>query len=251
VTAVIVADAGPLIGLARIGRVSVLTSLYGSVVVPELVLAELHVDSERPRARALSAALAEGAIRQQALPDASATELARLGLLLDAGEAPAILLAEQTDCRFLLIDERRGRQIARARGIPVVGLAGVLLAAKRSGLLPSVASTLADLSREGYRLSDALVREVLRLAGEAESPGQDSGNSDREVAARRGGSLVNYGRQLACADGELERPGGLRGWWIRPAPASAPHGNAGSVDSHSSISASRRAVSLSRPSERV
>ena len=59
----------------------------------------------------------------------------------------------------------------RARGIPVVGLAGVLLAAKRSGLLTSVASTLADLTREGYRLSDTLVSEVLRLAGEAESAG--------------------------------------------------------------------------------
>ena len=170
-TAVVVADAGPLIGLARIDRLSVLASLYGSVLVPELVLAELHVDSDRPGARALSAALAQGTIRPQALPEGSATELARLGLLLDAGEASAILLAEQTQCRFLLIDERRGRQIARARGIPVVGLAGVLLAAKRSGLLPSVASTLADLSREGYRLSDALVSEVLRLAGEAESAG--------------------------------------------------------------------------------
>jgi predicted nucleic acid-binding protein len=120
-----------LIGLARIGRVSVLTSLYGSVVVSDLVLAELHVDSDRPAARALSAALADGAIRQQALPDGSATDLARLCLLLDAGEASAILLAEQTDCRFLLIDERRGRQIARPSEIPVVGLAGVLLAAKR------------------------------------------------------------------------------------------------------------------------
>ena len=168
-TAVVVADAGPLIGLARIGRVSLLTSLYGSVVIPDRVLTELHVDSDRPGARALSAALAAGAIRPQALPEGSAAELARLCLLLDAGEASAILLAEQMTCRFLLIDERRGRQIARARGIPVVGLAGVLLAAKRSGLLPSVASTLADLSREGYRLSDALVSEVLRLAGEADS----------------------------------------------------------------------------------
>jgi predicted nucleic acid-binding protein len=171
VTAVVVADAGPLIGLARIGRVSLLTALYGSIVVPDLVLAELHLDSDRPGARALSAALAAGAIRPQALPEGSAAELARLGLLLDAGEASAILLAEQTTCRFLLIDERRGRQIARARGIPLVGLAGVLLAAKRSGLLPSLASTLANLSREGYRLSDALVSEVLRLAGEADSSG--------------------------------------------------------------------------------
>jgi len=171
VTAVVVADAGPLLGLARIDRLSVLASLYGSVVVPELVLAELHVDSDRPGARALSAAMAQGKLRQQALSEGSATELARLVLLLDAGEASAIRLAEQIQCRFLLIDARRGRQIARACGIPVVGLAGVLLAAKRSRLLPSVASTLADLSRKGYRLSDALVSEVLRLAGEAESAG--------------------------------------------------------------------------------
>lgn len=170
-TAVVVADAGPLIGLARIDRLSVLASLYGFVLVPELVLAELRVDSDRPGARALSAALDQGAIRKQALSEHSATELARLGLLLDAGEASAILLAEQTKCRFLLVDERRGRQIARARGIPVVGLAGVLLAAKRSGLLASVAPALADLSLEGYRLSDALVSEVLRLAGEPESGG--------------------------------------------------------------------------------
>jgi predicted nucleic acid-binding protein len=85
---------------------------------------------------------------------------------LDAGEASAILLAEQTDCRFLLIDERRGREIARRRGLPVVGLAGILLAAKQSGLLESVGPVLADLSRQGYRLSDTLVAEVVRLAGE-------------------------------------------------------------------------------------
>jgi len=60
VTAVVVADAGPLIGLARIDRLSVLASLYGSVLVPELVLAELHVDSDRPGARALFAAVAQG-----------------------------------------------------------------------------------------------------------------------------------------------------------------------------------------------
>ena len=60
-TAVVVADAGPLIGLARIDRLSVLASLYGCVLIPELVLAELQVDSDRPGARALSAALAQGA----------------------------------------------------------------------------------------------------------------------------------------------------------------------------------------------
>jgi uncharacterized protein len=86
--------------------------------------------------------------------------------VLDAGEAAAILLAEEVSCRFLLMDERRGRSAALRRGIPVVGRAGVLLAAKRHGLLSSVAPTLLELAHQGYRLSDALVREVLRLADE-------------------------------------------------------------------------------------
>lgn len=169
---VVVADAGPLIGLARIDRCALLAALYGAVLVPEAVLAELHADSDRPGSRVLSSALAQGVIQPRALAAGCEAELARLCLLLDGGEASAILLAEQTDCRFLLIDERRGREIARRRGVPVVGLAGVLLAAKRSGMLESVSPVLAELSRQGYRLADALVAEVLRLAGETGLSGQ-------------------------------------------------------------------------------
>lgn len=164
---IVVADAGPLIALARIERLSLLAALYGSVVVPETVLTELRVESDRPGARVLSQALAEGVIQARALPKYREAEMARLCLVLDAGESAAILLAQELPCRFLLIDERRGRVIARRWEISVVGLAGVLVAAKRRGLLESVRPVLMELSREGYRLSDALVSGVLRLAGEA------------------------------------------------------------------------------------
>ncbi len=165
---IVVADAGPLIALARIERLSLLNTLYGSVVVPETVLLELRLDSDRPGARVLSDSLAGGVIQARALPEHCKADLARLSLVLDAGESAAILLAQETPCRFLLIDERRGRTIARRRGIPVVGSAGVLLAAKRHGLLASVEPVLVELAQQGYRLSDALVREVLRLADETD-----------------------------------------------------------------------------------
>ncbi|MFB1486567.1 MULTISPECIES: hypothetical protein [unclassified Thiocapsa] len=65
---IVVADAGPLIALARIERLALLFALYGSVVVPGAVLAELCVGSDRPGARVLSAALANAFIEPRALP---------------------------------------------------------------------------------------------------------------------------------------------------------------------------------------
>ena len=87
-------------------------------------------------------------------------------LILDLGEAEAILLAEDVDCRFLLIDERKGRAIAKRRGVPLVGIAGVLLAAKKRGLIDAVLPSLKNLERVGYRMSPGLSKEIARLAGD-------------------------------------------------------------------------------------
>ena len=81
-------------------------------------------------------------------------------------EAEAILVAEEVECRFLLIDERKGRAVAKRRGITVVGVAGVLLAAKKRGLIDAVLPILKNLERAGYRVSAELIQEIARLAGE-------------------------------------------------------------------------------------
>ena len=118
---IVVADAGPLIALARVEQLSLLAVLYGQIVVPESVLRELRLESHRPGARLLSDGFARGLLRTHPLPADSEADLARLRQVLDAGESAAILLAQALACRFLLIDERRGRVMARRRGIPVVG----------------------------------------------------------------------------------------------------------------------------------
>ena len=160
----VVADTGPLIGLARVDKLDLLRRLYRSVVVPPAVREEFGIESGYPGARVLSAAFAERWITVQSSQGlVIATELAGS---LDPGEAEAIALAEERAARFLLIDDAKGRRFARQRGIPVVGVAGVLLAAKSAGILAAVAPVLRDLSSAGYRLSSPLTSGVLSQAGE-------------------------------------------------------------------------------------
>lgn len=86
---------------------------------------------------------------------------------LDRGEAEAIALAEELHADHLLIDERKGRRLARQRGVPVMGLLGVVLLAKRQGLIVSARNLLDDLDQTaGVYLSDELKNTALKKVGE-------------------------------------------------------------------------------------
>ena len=64
------------------------------------------------------------------------------------------------------MDDKAGRAVARQLDIAVIGSVGVLVLAKRKGLLPHVRPLLEALIEGGYFLGSDLVREILRLACE-------------------------------------------------------------------------------------
>mgnify|MGYP001818636693 FL=1 len=165
-TGIVVADTGPLIALGRAGCLKLLHDLYKDVLIPPAVRDELHLGSGRPGARQSAEAFEQGWLQVQEPSADSAQALSDLMLVLDPGEAEAILLAEEVHCSFLLIDERKGRAIANRRGVPVVGIAGVLLVAKKRGLIDAVVPILKNLGQVGYRMSTGLTNEIARLAGE-------------------------------------------------------------------------------------
>lgn len=160
----IVADAGPLIALARVRQLDLLRRLYRQVLIPPAVLHELAPGSGRPGAAVLEDALGSGWLAEQSATHTNA--VSELGPLLDRGEADAIALAMQADAQFLLIDDAKGRRAARQRGIPVVGVAGMLIVAKTQGEIHMVKPILNNLTNIGYRLSAQLVTQVLAKANE-------------------------------------------------------------------------------------
>lgn len=83
------------------------------------------------------------------------------------GEAEAIELAKELRADRLLIDERKGRRLAPLEGVPVIGLLGVVLLAKRRQLIPSARALLQRLETEaGMYLSEDIRNAALRTVGE-------------------------------------------------------------------------------------
>ena len=158
----IVCNAGPLIALAGIGRTGLLRELFGEVLVSGKVRDEVEAGGKTGTAASLFADSPWiRVIRLTERPDPL------LETLLDRGEAETIALAMQSSAGLILMDERKGRRIAREiYGFAVVGTGRVLIEAKKSGLIPAVRPLIDQMRDHGYWLSDRIVAEILRQAEE-------------------------------------------------------------------------------------
>jgi len=152
---IVVADTSPVTALLTVGEAGLLVRLFKEVLIPEAVARELRRShpSLPPWLRIVAAR--------------NAQQIRSLLESVDEGEAEAILLAEEVKADFLLIDERRGRRLAQQRGLPVLGLLGLVLIAKRRALIPSARQLLLRLHQEAGIFLDPDLRErALRTVGE-------------------------------------------------------------------------------------
>ena len=86
---------------------------------------------------------------------------------IDYGEAEVIALALEKKTDLVLLDEKEAREVAERLGFRVLGTVGLLIWAKREGLIKSVQENL-DALREkaGFRLKPELYKQVLIEVGE-------------------------------------------------------------------------------------
>ena len=156
----IISNTSPLLYLHQIQQIDLLAKIYHRFLVPPAVEKELQ----------------EGARLGVDVPDLDIPwlEITPIGDFetpkrvsrLGAGEAEAITLGLQFREVLLLLDDRAGRREASALGLQSIGTLGVLVNAKRAGLVPAFRPLLERLMQTTLWLGDDVVAEALRLADE-------------------------------------------------------------------------------------
>lgn len=87
---------------------------------------------------------------------------------LHPGETESIALALLEAGTLLLMDESEGRAAARARGVRLSGVVGVLIAARQKDWIPALKPELMALrSQARFFLSAKFFAEALAAVGEA------------------------------------------------------------------------------------
>ncbi len=152
---IVVSDTSPLNYLLLINRIDVLPQLFSQIYAPEEVLNEMlrsrAPDSVKAWAQAPPPWL------QVAVPSLTLTT----SVQLDPGEIQAIALAKELAADAVLIDERKGRRVAREQGLNVVGTLGVLEFAAEQELL-ALRPALEALQQTTFYVTPEYIAEALQ-----------------------------------------------------------------------------------------
>lgn len=156
-----VVNASPLILLAKVGRVHFLLDLTETLVIPASVATEIEAGSASDPA--VLWLRSEGASWVQTdLPVEPAIAAWDLG----NGETAVLNWASQRPGFEAILDDRAARKCALMQRLPYRGTLGVILAAKKQGLIPAAKPICDQVVQAGLLIDQTVLQGALSLVGE-------------------------------------------------------------------------------------
>ena len=156
----VVSNTTPIISLLKLNKLEILKDLYGQICIPLAVYKEIEAGKSKGYYQDLLQVdwilISKVANGQTVTPFPD----------LDAGEAEAIVLAIETSADLIILDERLGRFHAKHAGLNVTGTIGILIKAKKQGLIKELRPLLTELTEKEVWISDKLKRKILNQVGE-------------------------------------------------------------------------------------
>lgn len=148
----VIVNSTPIIVLCNIGLLDILKSLYAEICIPEAVSREV-TEKDDSACQALKTAL-------------NWMHVEKIANQSDKKMYKAKLHQEGTADDLVVIDDNAAKKTAKYLGLKVTGTIGVLLKAKREGIIPEIVSVLEKMKKNGFYISESLEQLVLEQAGE-------------------------------------------------------------------------------------
>jgi predicted nucleic acid-binding protein len=159
---IIIADASALVALTICDSLNVLELLFSEVKVSQTVFEEVSV-SGKPGSDELRSYL------QNKVEKLNLNHWVIDGNSLDNGELTSIALCKHLKADYLLIDEKVGRRVAKLNNIKVIGSLGVLIAAKRKGIIKFIKPHIEILKASKIHFSTILLEHALKITNEIDA----------------------------------------------------------------------------------
>lgn len=145
----IIADSSCLIALSKIGELFILKELFDIIIIPDAVYFEVVTCGKgRPGSEEIENA---DWIRRKSVKDEFAVKT--LKLTLGAGESEAMVLASEINAAFLILDDRKAREIAQNLSLPVIGTAAIISKAAEKKIISDPKETFEKLKQAGFRFN--------------------------------------------------------------------------------------------------
>lgn len=162
---IVISDTTPILSLLKSGQLELLKKLYGFVIVPEAVYDELTTNPvfEKEKAEISRCPF----IKVEKVHNQESVLILRNVTGLDAGESEALILYGEQKADVLLIDEHKGRGVAKKMSVEYIGTMGIFMIAYDKGIVTAseVLRCLEALLDKDIRLSRNLCNKVLEYVG--------------------------------------------------------------------------------------
>jgi len=147
---IIISDTSCLIALSNIGMLHILQDLFEEV----LITPEVNEEFGNQLPNWIVTLQVKDKLKQAEIEEK-----------LDKGEASSIALALEITNSTLIIDEVKGRNIAKNLNIEIIGTVGIIILAGKKGVIKDVVSVVLKLVNNGFRLSNNIVDRIIEKYG--------------------------------------------------------------------------------------
>lgn len=158
----VIVNSTPIISLCSIGKIELLKDIYDKIYIPYGVYEEVCIEGNSK----VGANLIEknNFILINKIQNEEAKRFFKTSL--HKGEVEVMILAEEMKADLCIIDDLLARKYAKYLGLQVTGTLGILLKAKKCGLVKEVKPILNDLISNGIYINKKIYDSVIDLAEE-------------------------------------------------------------------------------------